>query len=143
MKHALFVLLGIPVLLLVSGCLSPHKELSGKYLVPTQVEVRSSFGTNQSFARMQRCDRATKPFYLWYSQEDFTNCVLLTKAEQDEWMAASSRGAGPEIVGAVIMGGSIGAGAALSGGAQATAGATAGATNIVNQSVTVGRAHRR
>lgn len=127
------------LVLMLAGCVTPYKEPSGKYLRTMQVEIRSAFGTNQSFARMARCNRAAKPFYLWYSDEDFTNCVLLTQAEQNEWLHAYSRGSGPEIVGAVIMGGSIGAGAALSGGAQATAGATAGATNIAVQSVTVGK----
>jgi len=124
------------------GCVTPYREPSGKYLKTAQTEIRSAFGTNQSFGRMERCDGPVKGAWFYYTAGDFKNCVLLTKAEQDEWLHAASRGSGPEIVGAVIMGGSIGAGAALSGGAQATAGATAAASNLAVQSVNVGK-HRR
>lgn len=122
------------------GCVTPYKEPSGKFIKTSQTEVRSLFGTNQSFARLERCNGPEKKV-LWYSDGDFTNCVMLTKADQDEWMHAYSRGAGPEIVGAAIVGGSIGAGAALSGG-SAAAGASASATNTAIQTVTGGR-HRR
>ncbi len=124
------------------GCVTPYREPSGKYLKTAQTEIRSAFGTNQSFGRMERCDGPVNGAWFYYTNKDFKNCVLLTKAEQDEWLHAASRGSGPEIVGAVIMGGSIGAGAALSGGAQATAGATAAASNLSVQSVNVGK-HRR
>ena len=140
MRVTTFLICGFS--LLTVGCITPHKEVSGKYIKPAQVEIRSSFGTNQSFARLERCDGPIA-FVVWYSEKDFKNCVLLTRAEQEEWEHASSRGAGPEIVSAVIMGGSIGAGAAVSGGAKATAGATASASNAVTQSVVVphGRRH--
>ena len=123
------------------GCISTQKETSGKVIVPIQVEKRSMFGTNQSFARLQRCDAPEKKV-LWESESDFKNCVLLTKSEQDEWEHASSRGAGPEIVGAAIVGGSIGAGAALGGG-NAAASAGASATNTAIQTVTGGKHGRR
>lgn len=125
------------------GCVTPYQEPSGRYITTTQSEIRSAFGTNQSFARLQRCDGPEKEPWLFYKQSDFTNCVLLTKAEQDEWMHGYSRGSGPEIVSAAIMGGSIGAGAALSGGAKASAGATATASNMAIQSVTTVGKHKR
>src|SRR5574343_2062838 len=124
------------------GCVTPYREPSGKYLKTAQTEIRSAFGTNQSFGRMERCDGPVNGAWFYYTNKDFKNCVLLTKAEQDEWRHAASRGSGPEIVGAVIMGGSIGAGAALIVGAQATAEATAAASNLAVQSVNVGK-HRR
>jgi len=127
-------------LVVVTGCVSPYKETSGKYIKTAQSEVRSAFGTNQSFARLERCDGPAKQV-LWYADSDFKNCSLLSKAEQDEWLHGYSRGAGPEIVGAAIVGGSIGAGAALSGGAQATASGSATAVNIANQTVNVKRRH--
>lgn len=65
--------------------------------------------------------------------------IGLSKAEQDEWEHGYSRGAGPEIVGAAIVGGSVGAGAALGGGANAVAGASASATNIAVQTVGKGK----
>jgi len=132
--------IGILVLGL-SSCVTPYKQTDGKYIKTSQTEVRSLFGTNQSFARLERCDGPAKKV-LWYSDGDFTNCVMLTKADQDEWEHGYSRGAGPEIAGAAIMGGSIGIGAALSGG-SAAASAGASATNTAIQTVTGGKHHRR
>lgn len=125
----------------LTACITPYKEPSGKFIKTSQTEVRSLFGTNQSFARLERCEGPEKKV-LWYSDSDFKNCVMLTKADQDEWEHGYSRGAGPEIAGAAIMGGSIGIGAALSGG-SAAASAGASATNIAIQSVTGGKHHRR
>lgn len=123
------------------GCVSPYKQPDGKYIKTSQTEIRSAFGTNQSFARLERCDGPSKKV-LFYTEGDFSNCVMLTKPEQDEWMHGYSRGAGPEIVGAAIVGGSVGAGAALSGGANASAGAAASATNIAVQTVNPGKPGR-
>jgi hypothetical protein len=133
--------IGILVLSL-SGCITPVKEQSGKYVKAVQAANRDEWGTNQSFGRLQRCDGPQEEPWLFYREKEFTGCVFLTKAEQDEWMHASSRGAAPEIVGAVIVGGAIGAGAAMSGGkAAASAGSTA--SNSVTQTVTGGKYHRR
>lgn len=136
------VLLSSLLLLSLAGCVTPYKEPSGRYIKTAQAEVRSAFGTNQSFARLERCDGPEKKVW-YYTEGDFSHCVMLTKAEQDEWLHAYSRGAGPEIAGAAIMGGSIGVGAALSGGANAAAGATASAANTAIQTVTTGGKHRK
>lgn len=127
-------------LLLLAGCVTPVKETSGKYIKAVQAANRDEWGTNQSFGRLQRCDGPKEEPWLFYRENEFTGCVFLTKAEQDEWAHGYSRGAGPEIAGAVIMGGAIGAGAAVSG-VNAAAGATANATNTAIQ--TVGGKHRR
>lgn len=131
------VVVGMMVVLV--GCVTPYKEPSGKYIKTAQTEMRSMFGTNQSFARLERCN-GPEGWTLFFTEGDFKNCVLLTKVEQDEWMHAYSRGSGPEIVGAAIMGGAIGAGAAVSG-VNAAAGASASATNTAIQ--TVGKHGRR
>lgn len=127
--------------LVMAGCVTPYKEPSGKFVKVVPAEDRSSFGTNLTFGRLARCEGPEKKV-MFYTEGDFTNCVLLTKAEQDDWMFGYSRGAGPEIAGAAIMGTSIGIGAAVSGGANAAAGATASASNTAIQTVT-GKHHRR
>lgn len=137
----MYSLLAVIALFLLAGCVTPHKEVSGKYIKPAQTEIRSSFGTNQSFARLERCDGPEKEPWLFYREKDFKSCVLLTKAEQDEWMHGYSRGAGPEIVGAAIIGASTGGAIAAAGGATATASAGASATNTAIQ--TVGKHGRR
>lgn len=118
------------------GCVTPYKESNGTYIKTAQSEIRSAFGTNQSFARLERCDGPANKV-LFYTEGDFTNCEPLKWEEAVAWQHGYSRGAGPEIVGAAIVGGSVGAGAALGGGAHASAGAAASATNIVTQSVSV------
>lgn len=135
--------IGILVLSL-TGCITPHQEISGKWIKPAKTEERSAFGTNQGFARLQRCDgpEHKKPWYRFYTESDFDKCVYLTKAEQDEWEHASSRGAGPEIVGWLLVGVGAGAGLAASGG-NAAASAGASATNTAIQTVTGGKHHRR
>lgn len=126
--------------LMLAACVTPYKEPSGKYIKTGQTEMRSMFGTNQSFARLERCN-GPEGWTLYFTESDFKDCVLLTKAEQDEWLHAYSRGSGPEIVGAAIMGGAIGAGAAVSG-VNAAAGATATATNTAVHTVTGGKNRR-
>lgn len=128
------------VALSLSACVTPYKEPSGKFVKVVPAEDRSSFGTNLTFGRLARCEGPDKKV-MFYTEGDFTNCVLLTKAEQDDWMFGYSRGAGPEIAGAAIVGASVGVGAAMSGGANAAAGASASASNTAIQTVT-GRHHR-
>lgn len=125
----------------LAGCVTPVKETSGKYIKAVQAANRDEWGTNQSFGRLQRCNGPEKEPWFFYREKEFTNCVFLTKAEQDEWAHGVSRGAAPEIVGSVIVGASVGVGAAVSGG-NAAASAGASATNTAIQSVTVGK-HRR
>ncbi len=120
--------IGILVLGL-TGCMTTHKEKGGTVIVPVQVEVRSPVGTNQSGLRLQRCQKPAKEPVLFYTSGDFDpeKCTLLTKAEQDEWVTASSAGAGGEFAKAAA----IGTGLALSGGTTAVAGGTAQAASHV------------
>lgn len=58
------------MLLFLSGCITPYQEPSGRYIRPVQGEIRSAFGTNQSFARLERCDGPEKkPWY--FVDKDF------------------------------------------------------------------------
>jgi len=127
----ILVLIG---LYLLTGCITPHKEVNGSYTKPAKTEERSLFGTNHGFARLERCEVEKEPWLFW-TEKDFKQCRLLTAAEQAEWEGDQSRGAGPEIVGAAIMGGSLGGGLAASGGAKATASAGASASNVAIQTV--------
>lgn len=135
------VAIGILALSL-TGCITPHQELSGKWVKPAKVEERSAFGTNHGFARLERCDgpEHRKPWYRFYTESDFDKCVYLTKAEHDEWEGDQSRGAGPEIAGAVVSGATFGTVVAVTRGGNAVASAGSSATNTAIQ--TVGK-HRR
>lgn len=133
----------IMCVLMLTACITPHQELNGQWTKPAKVEERSAMGTNHGFARLERCDgpEKKKAWYQFYYESDFEKCVYLTKAEQDEWEGDQSRGAGPEIIQGVVIGGTVGVIAATNR-AKAAAGATATATNTAVQSVTTGK-HRR
>ena len=116
-------------LILLSGCVTPYKEVSGKYIKAVQAEVRSPFGTNQAFSRLERCD-GPNTVVAFYLNADFTNCVLLTKAEQDEWVTGWSQGQGGQVVSGMVN-------AAALGGVAAAAGSTASTTSstVINNVV--------
>ena len=138
MRRVVIVMLALSL----TGCVTPHQELSGKWVKAAKVEERSAFGTNHGFARLERCDgpERKKPWYRFYTDSDFEKCVYLTKAEQDEWEGDQSRGAGPEIAGAVVSGATFGTVVAVTRGGNAVASAGSSATNTAIQ--TVGK-HRR
>jgi hypothetical protein len=125
--------------LILAGCITPHKEVNGQYTKPAKTEERSFFGTNHGFARLERCDGPTKEPWLFWAEKDFKNCVLLTKAEQAEWEGDQSRGAGPEVVGAVIIGTSLGTGLAVSGGNAAANATSSSAAKAISKARGHGR----
>lgn len=122
-------------LILLSGCVTPYKEVSGKYIKAVQAEVRSPFGTNQAFSRLERCD-GPQLVVAFYLEGDFTNCVLLTKAEQDEWVTGWSQGQGGQVVSGLVN-------AAALGGVAAAAGSSASTTSstVINNVVPAVKSH--
>lgn len=99
-------------LLLLSGCTSVYDLGGGRYMVPRQVEVRSPFGTNVGYAKLEACDAVTRearwsePFA---ASNDYVNCYGVT-----EWELVSSQGQGGQIVsGALNAGALVGVGALL------------------------------
>lgn len=148
-KMARIIKMLVPVLLavLLVGCTSPYilhdtdiakfgvtppAEGKKKMVVTGDTEVRSLFGTNGGGDVFELCDGPEKTM-MFYTRADFNKCEILvhTHPLRLAFDHKQSRGAGPEIVGAAIVGGSIGVGAALSGGgaaANATANATSRAT---------------
>lgn len=120
-----------------TGCVSPHAEGGGKFVKLAHTEVRSPFGTNDSFAKLQRCDGPTRPV-LFYLEADFSNCVDLSMAERLAWEHGYSQGQGGQILGAVTTLAGFGwlaeaqAGANLINSATATASGGSALVNIRN-----------
>lgn len=102
-----FTWLASAVVLILCGCVSVSKERDGKYIKPVHVEYRSPFGTNDSFAKLQRCDGPTRPV-LFYMEGDFSSCVDLTPEEQARWSHGYSQGQGGQILGAAATLGGFG-----------------------------------
>lgn len=82
-----------------AGCVSPHREGPGVFIKASHTEVRSPFGTNNSFAKLERCDGPTQAV-LFYLEADFSNCHDLTPEEEWRWHHGYSQGQGGQIVNA-------------------------------------------
>lgn len=128
----LIMSLVVVVCIAVSGCISPYHEGGGKYIKAAQSEVRSPFGTNQSFARLQRCDGPTT-VVAFYLDADFTNCVPLTHEEATAWFHGYSQGQGGQIMQGLMNAGALGAVAATAGGSDAAATAGSATVTIINK----------
>ena len=126
--RTLFVVLTVLVL---TRCVSPYKEVGGTFIKTSQTEMRSPFGTNQAFARLERC-KGPDRVVAFYLEADFHDCVLLTKAEQDEWMHGWSQGQGGQVVSGMMNAAALGGvAAAASGAGNTVSSATSSAvTNI-------------
>lgn len=125
-----------------TGCASPYRvpdefQNTDKTLVVVtkDTEVRSMFGTNGGADILELC-AVPKKVRLFYLEGDFLGCQVLqpTHPLYALFQHKSSRGAGPEIIGGLLVGAGVGA----SGGASAAANAGASVSNTVIQSVTTG-----
>ncbi len=137
MNHAL-VVMGMVVVL--SGCISPHKEASGTYIKTQHTEFRSPFGTNDSFAKPQRC-KGPEYVVLFYLEADFKDCKDLPAEELYAWQHGYSQGQGGQIVEGAMNAGALGALAATRAGGNAAA--SAGVVAIQSMTVAAPKGHRR
>lgn len=111
-------------LLFIAGCVT-DAQLSQDHVGRTVTsEVRSLFGTNMGFAKLQECEK--KYLNTYHSVYEPVNCIDLTP-----WPAMWSQGQGGQLFGGVAAG----AGAAA-GGARVNTGSTV--TNTAITSVTSG-----
>lgn len=128
------------MLLILVGCVSPYKESTGTYIKTAHTEFRSPFGTNNSFAKLQRC-KGPEYMVLFYTEGDFKDCQDLSAGELYVWQHGYSQGQGGQIVEGMMNAGAVGAIAATRAGGNATA--SAGVIAIQSTAVTVPRGHRR
>lgn len=133
----IWIVLGLWLYAAVSGCVSPHREASGKFIKAAHTEAKSPFGTNESFAKLQRCDGPSKTV-LFYLEADFSNCEDLSVSERMAWEHGYSQGQGGQVLGAVTTLAGFGwlaeaqAGANLINSASATASGGSALVNIRN-----------
>lgn len=122
----------------LSGCVTPIRESGGQFVKPVATEVRSPFGTNLVFTRLQRCD-GPKGSVLFYLEGDFTNCVYLPPEEAVAYSFGYSQGQGGQIAEGAMNAGALGALAATKAGGTAATSATAIAIQSTSVSVPRGR----
>jgi hypothetical protein len=105
--------------LLLAGCASYNDIGDGRYDVTRTTEVRSPFGTNMGFAKVENC-AGVKPSAV--AALKFSDCHAVTT-----WTPMSSQGQGGAIAAGAIQGIGIGVAGSLIGNGSASATATAGA----------------
>ena len=126
------------VLVVAAGCVTPIKEAGGRYVKPVATEVRSPFGTNAVFTRLQRC-KGPDSVVLFYLEGDFTECVNLSPDEAYAYSFGYSQGQGGQIAEGAMNAGALGALAATKAGGTAATSATAIAIQSTSVSVPRGR----
>lgn len=115
MKAGFIVLMA----LVASGCSTAYDLGGGRYAVTRVSEVRSPFGTNMGFAKLEACDgipQAEEGLQPLVQTIDYRNCTGIT-----DWMPMSSQGQGGQIVSGALIGVGIGVAGAVAEGASATA----------------------
>lgn len=84
MRRLLFL-----VPLIMMGCVSAHDLGHGRYEVPRTAEVRSPFGTNITFGKLENCERVVGPNQ---TTQEWTNCYTVI-----DWQMVSSQGQGGQV----------------------------------------------
>jgi hypothetical protein len=105
--------------LLLVGCATYNDIGNGRYDVTRTTEVRSPFGTNMGFAKVENC-AGVRPSA--GATLEFTDCRDVTT-----WVPMSSQGQGGTIAAGALQGIGLGVAGALIGNGSASATATAGA----------------
>lgn len=113
--------------LLATGCTSVADLGKGRVAVPRYVEVRSPFGTNAGFIRVDECyavEKKEEGLQPLNPTVEYVDCVQATN-----WEPVSSQGQGGQIVEGALIGGGIAGAAALLRPSTVTSNATANATS--------------
>lgn len=125
------------VLPLLGGCVSPYKEASGTFLKASTVETRSPFGTNMTYAVIERC-KGPQTVVLFYFDADFTECVPV-KDFDGWWTLGYSQGQGGQVLSGLMNAAALGGVAAAAGSAG---NAVSSASSTVINTVPRGHGHR-
>lgn len=117
----------LSILFLVSACTTAFQRSDGTYEVPRQIEVRSPFGTNSGFVKIDAC--RTKVEQVTWSNPlglaEYTDCRAITM-----WKPTSSQGQGGQITAGALMGLGFGLGSAFSGAGNSSSSAASSTTNV-------------
>lgn len=124
---------------MLGGCLSPHYEGNGKYVLEVTTAERAPLGTNVVHSRLQRCDGPTN-VVLFYLQSNFTNCQYLSIEEQYAWQFGYSQGQGGQIVSGMMNAAALG-GVAAAAGSAGNAVSNASSTAVTTVTVRGGYRH--
>lgn len=88
----------LPMLLV--GCVSAHDLGNGRYEVPRTAEVRSPFGTNITFGKLENCQ---KVFSTNTITDEWTDCRTVV-----DWHMVSSQGQGGQIAAGALQAAGLG-----------------------------------
>lgn len=105
------------------GCTTVFQRADGTYDVPRNVEVRSPFGTNVGFVKLEHCLKGEKN---QLGVMEYTDCHL-----QKDWVPTQSQGQGGQVAAGALIGLGFGLGGAFgpSNGASASSSSSSSATS--------------
>jgi hypothetical protein len=115
--------------LLIVGCTSVHQRADGTYDVPRTVEVRSPFGTNAGFVKLEHCLTKTND---QFGFSGYTDCHGMKK-----WTPTQSQGQGGQVAAGAMIGLGFGLGAAFA----PTSSTSASSVSNSSAVSTVGKGH--
>ncbi len=95
--------------LVLVGCTSVMPLGEGRFAVPETVEVRSPFGTNAGYVRLQNCAREASALP-GLSQYDYVDCHTI-----HPWTVTQSQGQGGQVASGALTGLGFGLGNVFSG----------------------------
>lgn len=107
-------LIGCIAVLLV-GCTTAFQRADGTYDVPRSVEVRSPFGTNAGFVKLEHCATKVSPWY-WFAE--YTDCHA-----KKNWAVTQSQGQGGQLAAGAMVGLGFGLGSVFANTSSATSSA--------------------
>jgi len=106
------ILLALIALSLVA-CTTAFPRADGTYDVPRTVEVRSPFGTNAGFVKLEHCLTKTKD---QFGFAEYTDCH-----PHKDWVSTQSQGQGGQVAAGALVGLGFGLGSAFAGGSTSAA----------------------
>ena len=82
------------------GCVSAHDIGSGRFEVPRTAEVRSPFGTNITYGKLENCERVVGSNQ---TTKEWINCFTVI-----DWQMVSSQGQGGQVAAGVLNAAGLG-----------------------------------
>lgn len=114
----------------MAGCTTAFQRADGSYDVPRNVEVRSPFGTNAGFVKLEHC--AVKVDAVSWSNPlglaTYTGCHGMKN-----WVPTSSQGQGGQVAAGAMIGLGFGLGAAFAPTSSTSASSASNSTAIAGK----------
>lgn len=129
MKYVQLSLLSI-LIVTAFACTTVFQRADGTYDVPRAIEVRSPFGTNAGFVKVEHCNTKVSP---WYWTSSYIDCH-----QQKDWVSTQSQGQGGQVAAGALIGLGFGLGSAF---APANGSSASLSSSAATNTITHGHKH--